>query len=345
MISAASRLKEMVNAYCAHIGADPMLVQGAGGNISWKEGETLWVKASGAWLADANRKEIFVPVDLSHLLTAIAAGDFNVSPKVVNKSELRPSIETLLHALMPHKVVIHLHAVEVLSRLVRSNSDTEISSLVDKSLRWMSVGYFKPGAELARGISESMQQSPDVDVVFLKNHGIVVGGADVKEIDDMLKRLTAAFSTPPITGGRDNISIVSLKEIEKIGYRLISSQEMNLLILDQQLFNRLKSDWALYPDHVVFLGPKAYFFDSMNDFISSTISADHQPELVFVRNAGVFGNEKFNEAQKVQLKCYCDVMIRQSNDKKLDSLSEEHIAELLGWDAEKYRINISFGDA
>jgi hypothetical protein len=38
-------------------------------------------------------------------------------------------------------------------------------------------------------------------------------------------------------------------------------------------------------------------------------------------------------------------MIRQSNDKKLDSLSEEHIAELLGWDAEKYRINISFGDA
>ena len=78
---------------------------------------------------------------------------------------------------------------------------------------------------------------------------------------------------------------------------------------------------------------------------SSTISADHQPELVFVRNAGVFGNEKFNEAQKVQLKCYCDVMIRQSNDKKLDSLSEEHITELLGWDAEKYRINISFGDA
>ena len=345
MISATSSFKNLVSAYCAHIGADPMLVQGAGGNFSWKEGDTLWVKASGAWLADANRKEIFIPVNLSHLLTAIAAGDFNVSPKVVEKSELRPSIETLLHALMPHKVVVHLHAVEVLSRLVRCNSDAEISSHVDKSLRWLSVEYFKPGAELARAISESMQQAPDVEVVFLKNHGIVVGGADVKEIDDILKRLTAAFSTPPMTGKRDNISIVGLKEIEKIGYRLISNQEIDLLVLNKQLFNRLKTDWALYPDHVVFLGPQAFFFDSMKDFISSTLSADHPPELVFVRNAGVFGNEKFNEAKKVQLKCYSDVMIRQSDDNQLDSLSDEHISELLGWDAEKYRINLSLGDA
>jgi len=345
MISAISELKELVKAYCARIGADPMLVQGAGGNVSWKEGETLWVKASGAWLADADRKDIFIPVDLKHLLTAIAAGDFNVSPKVVDKSELLPSIETLLHALLPHKVVIHLHAVEVLSRLVRRNSAVEINSLVDKSLRWLSVGYFKPGAELAMAINEAMKKSQDVEVVFLKNHGIVVGGADLKEVDDILKRLTLTFSTPPFTGTVDNISIVRLADLEKIGYRLISNKEINLLVRDKHLFNRLKTDWALYPDHVVFLGPKAFFFDSMDDCITSVLSADHQPELVFVRNVGVFGNEKFTEAKKVQLKCYSDVMVRQSDDKKLDSLSDEDISQLLDWDAEKYRFNLSLGDA
>ena len=42
-----------VTDYCAHIGADPLLVQGAGGNVSWKEDGTLWIKASGKWLAGA----------------------------------------------------------------------------------------------------------------------------------------------------------------------------------------------------------------------------------------------------------------------------------------------------
>ena len=114
MISITKSLKDSVIDYCTHIGADPMLVQGAGGNVSWKDGETLWVKASGTWLADAARKEIFVPVDLTHLQRVIAAGDFNVSPMVFGGSNLRPSIETLLHVLMPHKVVVHFHAVEVL---------------------------------------------------------------------------------------------------------------------------------------------------------------------------------------------------------------------------------------
>jgi rhamnose utilization protein RhaD (predicted bifunctional aldolase and dehydrogenase) len=337
MISVTGTLKDLVIAYCEHIGGDPLLVQGAGGNVSWKEGDTLWVKASGAWLADAARTDIFVPVDLTHLLTAIAAGDFNVYPKVLEKSELRPSIETLLHALMPHKVVVHLHAVEVLARLVRSNSETEIGSLVDKSLRWLSVGYFKPGADLAKAIYESMRQAQEVEVVFLKNHGIVIGGASVEEVDDILKRLTAVFSTPPRTGARYNINIVRINEMEKLGYRLISNQNIDQLALDKQLFNRLKTDWALYPDHVVFLGPKAFCLDSIDEFVSSTLLTDHLPELVFVRDAGVFGNEKFNETKKAQLKCYGDVMKRQSDDEKLDSLNDENIAQLLDWDAEKYR--------
>ena len=36
------------------IGADPLLIQGPGGNTSFKSGDELWVKASGAWLAEAS---------------------------------------------------------------------------------------------------------------------------------------------------------------------------------------------------------------------------------------------------------------------------------------------------
>ncbi len=105
--------------YCAAIGADPLLVQGAGGNASWKDADTLWVKASGTWLAEARARDIFVPVDLAHLRGAIATGQLDVTPRPLGDSGLRPSIETLLHALMPQPVVLHLHAVELLAQLVR----------------------------------------------------------------------------------------------------------------------------------------------------------------------------------------------------------------------------------
>ena len=59
-----SKIDEQVKSFCARVGKDSMLVQGAGGNVSWKEGRVLWVKASGTCLADAKDKNIFVPIQL-----------------------------------------------------------------------------------------------------------------------------------------------------------------------------------------------------------------------------------------------------------------------------------------
>ena len=146
MNSINDTLKTAVIEYCSIIGSDPLLVQGAGGNVSWKEGDTLWVKASGTWLAEAAEKDIFVPVDLQHLRTAIEKGDFSVTPKVLGDSVLRPSIETLLHALMPHRVVVHLHAIEILAHLVRDNCQTDFQLLLDASIHWTTV----PMKNLAR---------------------------------------------------------------------------------------------------------------------------------------------------------------------------------------------------
>ena len=53
---------EALRQLSARIGADPLLVQGAGGNTSVKEGGVLWIKASGKWLSGAARGHMFVPV-------------------------------------------------------------------------------------------------------------------------------------------------------------------------------------------------------------------------------------------------------------------------------------------
>ena len=63
--------RQAINDLCADLGKDRLLVQGSGGNVSWKEDGVLWVKGSGTCLANADKENIFVPVDLVHLQKAL----------------------------------------------------------------------------------------------------------------------------------------------------------------------------------------------------------------------------------------------------------------------------------
>jgi rhamnose utilization protein RhaD (predicted bifunctional aldolase and dehydrogenase) len=83
---------QTISQMCADLGKDPLLVQGAGGNVSWKENETLWIKGSGTWLANANDEDIFVPVNFKHLQDALSNQDFEVKPELIGEHILRPSI-------------------------------------------------------------------------------------------------------------------------------------------------------------------------------------------------------------------------------------------------------------
>ena len=323
------------------IGADPLLVQGAGGNVSWKEGDTLWVKASGTWLAEAAEKDIFVPVDLAHLRTAIESGDFSVTPRLRGESLLRPSIETLLHALMPHRVVVHLHAIEILAHLVRDNCQTDFQSLLDVSIHWTTVAYKKPGAELAQSVNLALRTMKNADVVFLQNHGVVIGGADIEEIDHLLKTMTEALQTSPRDYCLSNPPSAPLGIDERVLYYPVSDQAVHQLAMDADLFSRLKSDWALYPDHVVFLGALPHTYADLATLVNELGDSQEIPELIFVQNLGVFTKSDFSIAKQVQLRCYYDVLARQHEEHVINALTSQQIGELLNWDAEQYRMGVA----
>ena len=57
----------------ARFGQDVLHIQGAGGNVSIKADDVMWIKASGTMLCDAAIKDIFVPVDLPGMQSAIKA--------------------------------------------------------------------------------------------------------------------------------------------------------------------------------------------------------------------------------------------------------------------------------
>uniref|UniRef100_UPI00375313F4 class II aldolase/adducin family protein n=1 Tax=Undibacterium sp. TaxID=1914977 RepID=UPI00375313F4 len=217
--------RDQVIAYCAKLGTDPLLVQGAGGNVSWKAGNSLWVKASGTWLAQAHEKDIFVAVDLPHLKAAIANGDMAVTPRPASDSALRPSIETLLHALMPQTVVVHLHAIEILAHLVKADVSKQLATkLTTKLAGKISYGltpYRKPGAPLAQAVMAALQQQANTQVVFLQNHGVVIGADTVEEVDRLLQILLNAMRTEPLASiSMDQAGIETLVCSDQIYHRV-----------------------------------------------------------------------------------------------------------------------------
>jgi rhamnose utilization protein RhaD (predicted bifunctional aldolase and dehydrogenase) len=328
-------MKSVINEFCTRIGRNRLLVQGAGGNVSWKQAGILWVKASGACIADADKSEIFVPVELGKLSDQIRLGNFDIDLRLHESGGMRPSIEVMLHAMMRFTVVVHLHAVPVLAKLVQARFKEDISGA--RALgKFCFVSYAMPGAALAKGIHDALVSSPDANVVFMGNHGILVGGESVHEVEKAIDSICAFFEVSTFSAGGASSS--SVGSFYKSGKRFIAfpDSEVQQLALDDSLFCRLEKDWALYPDHVVFLGACPLIFDSEKSFMELEADVD-LPDLVFIRNTGVFVSDDFGSARSAQLICYFDVLSRLRNVDNLVRLTEFQVEELLGWEAEKYR--------
>ena len=126
-----------LKALSARIGADPLLIQAAGGNSSLKSDGVLWVKASGTWLADAERKPIFVPVDIEQARRSFAAGADKVPALALPGAPagLRPSIETSLHAFLPQRFVLHVHSVNAIAWCVQGDAQRALTPRLDGQCR------------------------------------------------------------------------------------------------------------------------------------------------------------------------------------------------------------------
>lgn len=328
-----------VEAFCASAGANPLLVQGAGGNASWKDGDTLWIKASGTWLADAQQQDIFVPVDLDALRVALSTGNFAVTPVVRGTSTLRPSIETVLHALMPHQVVVHVHAIDVLAHLVQRDWQDVLAKRIGTQMRWVAAGYRKPGAELAAEVAAALSGA-EANVVFLENHGVVVGGASVQEVESTLEFLQKAMQLParPTCAGAAPAPPVS---VDGAVFAPLAAGPVHCLAQDPGMFARLHDAWALYPDHVVFLGAEAPAWSTVEDFAAALAGGAPVPEFAIIAGVGVFAQPSFGLAKQIQLQCYHDVLARLPEGAAVHTLSLQQIGELLNWELEKYRMRLA----
>lgn len=320
----------------ARIGGEPALVQGPGGNSSIKDDEILWVKGSGVWLSEALEKPIFVPITRASL-GGVDQG-FEVPADAViaelNPAGLRPSIETALHSMMPHRVVLHAHAVNTMAVSVLVEGRALAAARLD-GLDWAWIDYRRPGAPLAIAIDAAMAtQSPDV--LLLQNHGIVVGAADTVGAEALLRDVEDRLRlTPRAAIGTASQDILALETGLFEVHAAASAAALDptsLAVLTQA---------PLIPDQVVFLGGAVPLTDADDDVdaVARAIEARTGafPALVLVAGVGALAARSRSAAADALIGALLAIAERVPSDAAIRGLGDADVAALLDWDAEHYR--------
>lgn len=178
------------------LGRDKSLVLHGGGNTSVKIEETnilretetiLYVKGSG-WDLETIEAQGYAPVRLSHLLKLSQLKQLT-DAQMVNElkthmsdaSAPTPSVETILHALLPYKYVDHTHSDAIVSITNTDNGLDRINTIYGNKV--VIIPYIMPGFDLSRLCAELFPQQVNDDTIgmILMNHGIFSFGETARE--------------------------------------------------------------------------------------------------------------------------------------------------------------------
>ena len=176
------------------LGGEPRLVLHGGGNTSVKTKvaditgtsvDVLCVKGSG-WDMGTIEAPGLPAVRLEPLrelvgLQALSDEDMvNVQRcNLLDSKSPNPSVETLLHAFLPHKFIDHTHSNAVLALTDQPDGEALAADVYGK--RAALVPYVMPGFALAKKTNEISRANPDVEGLVLLKHGIFSMGATAEE--------------------------------------------------------------------------------------------------------------------------------------------------------------------
>ena len=171
------------------LGSDRAVANFGGGNTSAKgtatdhvgrEVEVMWVKGSGSDLATMGR-EHFTPLRLDEMLAVFDRAEMSDEDMVAHLARCqtdpaapRSSIETLLHAFVPAPHVHHTHPDGINVLAGTRDGERLVAECFGDEAAW--IPYIRPGFTLAKQVGTAVRENPDLKLIVLAKHGLVVWG-------------------------------------------------------------------------------------------------------------------------------------------------------------------------
>lgn len=179
------------------LGADLCITNYGGGNTSAKimekdpltgsETEVLWVKGSGGDLGSIKLDGFStLYMDKLQQLKSLYRGLANEDEMVgylphctFNLNSRAASIDTPLHAYIPHKHVDHMHPDAIIAIACTENSRSLTEEIFGGDLGWLP--WQRPGFDLGLKLEEVARSNSRLKGVMLQGHGFFSWGSSAKE--------------------------------------------------------------------------------------------------------------------------------------------------------------------
>jgi rhamnose utilization protein RhaD (predicted bifunctional aldolase and dehydrogenase) len=360
-------------------GADPEYVIAGGGNTSFKDTATLWIKGSGVSLATITPPG-FVAMDRAKLaaLWKLSGGEprfFEAAPsasaagseggsgaakreaavleglmaaRCPGEEQKRPSVETLLHDLLPFSFVVHTHPALVNGLTCSRDAEAAAASLFGNDVVWIPIS--DPGFVLADTVRKTISRRKAPSFFFLQNHGVFVGADTPEEIQRLYKEIMGAIDArikrrPDFAGTISSFGGAEITALEKLSAGSVCftcNNEIAHLVQSRAAFAPAAS--AFTPDHIVYAGSDPLFIEKNVNFENAW--NDHiekkgkPPKIVALEGAGVFGIGQTEKAAALALELFNDavkVAVYAESFGGSRFMTAEKIAFINNWEAEQYR--------
>ncbi len=367
-----------------YYGNNKNFVIAGGGNTSFKNESSIWIKASGQSLAGLDEEGLVVlSRERLHTVSQKNYSDDPVLREDQVKIDLfssiidpgrnkRPSVETSLHELIRYRFVVHLHPTLINGILCSRNARNLTLKLFGEKVLF--VPYTDPGYTLFKRLESEItsyreKYEEDPHVIFLENHGSFVSADSTQEIrkiyDEIISGIETHFGQSP-----DVESLPFNPIMHKVlpGIRMILAgdqpkvirQRHNTLIAkyyqNHQEFHKISL--PVTPDIIVYCKARYLFIEQAGSAEKILDSLKQQlprfqneygypPKVIIIKNMGVFAVEESVSSADAVLDVYED-LIRVSHYASLAGgikfLSPEQVNFIDRWEVENYRRKVGRSD-
>ena len=337
-MNSTTELNELLH-LSARLGNDPLLVQASSGNTSIKIDNTLWIKASGKWLAHAAQESMLVPIPLEELRHSLQnCVEFAGAGAWVNGNYLRGSIETAMHAVLPQRVVVHVHSVNTIAWAVRQDAQERLAERL-AGLRWCWIPYVSSGLPLARQIEHAIEERPGSDVFVLANHGLVICGDGSAAAAALLATVEQRLAVPPRIHPSWDSGFLSRFEAQS-RWNVPDSADLHTFATDA-VSRRILAGGILYPCQAIFLGTRVESMPECEFLPEGVEEFEHErsiPAFGLVEGRGVVTNRRITASQRCVLNGLLQVVQRIDGSAPIRYLSDTEVLNLLNEDAHNYQL-------
>ena len=154
-----------------------------------------------------------------------------------------------MHAVVPHRVVAHVHSVNTIAWAVRDDAPERLAFLLD-GLDWQWIPYVPSGGPLARAVEQALSGTPDADVLVLGNHGLVVAGENCNAVEQLLDEVERRLAiTPRLAPEPDYGLLIQLSGSS--AWNLPDEPELHALATDE-ISRSILVGGILYPCQAIF---------------------------------------------------------------------------------------------